>query len=422
MRVYQAELKRILKTRSVQILLIAAILVSALLAYFPATFLGYVYEDERGQEVTLNGRDALPIIKERQGQYQGKITQEKLAEALEQYQEFAAGYEGGLPNGIYDERVGTVDSFAHVYNISKLLSRMQEVNADPKTGIAPAAEDLAKEQAENFYGQCRQHVRDLIYLENGHGEKVDAAVAQAEKLYARAETPFTYFPGIGANGVEYEGLCVLFLVLIGTVILAPLFAGDRQTQADQIMKCTKHGKRRLAACRILSGLTIVTVMYAVGITLFLVLMNTSFGWESLASSVQIVISAAIFLPVTMGELELIIAAGGYVTLLATMAFTLFLSGRMKSVFAAAVTSFIFLFLPTVCYMIFDGNVRNWICGILPSGGTGLMNSFTYAVMDTKFAFAGNTAVWTPYLMMASAAAETLLFIPLTAAGWCRRRS
>ena len=53
MRVYQAELKRILKTRSVQILLAAAVLLSAVLAYFPCTFAEYVYEDEAGQEVTL---------------------------------------------------------------------------------------------------------------------------------------------------------------------------------------------------------------------------------------------------------------------------------------------------------------------------------------------------------------------------------
>ena len=59
MRLYQAELKRILKTRSVQILLAAAILLSAVLAYFPCTFVAYVYENESGKEVTLTGREAV---------------------------------------------------------------------------------------------------------------------------------------------------------------------------------------------------------------------------------------------------------------------------------------------------------------------------------------------------------------------------
>ncbi len=94
MRVYQAELKRILKTRSVQILLAAAVLISAVLAYFPCTFAEYVYEDEAGQEVTLTGRKAIQMIQERQGQYEGEITEEKLADAVRQYGEFASRYEG----------------------------------------------------------------------------------------------------------------------------------------------------------------------------------------------------------------------------------------------------------------------------------------------------------------------------------------
>ena len=369
MRVYQAELKRILKTRSVQILLAAAVLLSAVLAYFPCTFAEYVYEDEAGQEVTLTGREAIRMIKERQGVYQGEITEEKLSDAVEQYDEFASRYEGGLPNGIYDERVTAVDSYRYVYVINRLLTRMQEVNADPDTGIAPGMEELTQADAQNFYKQCRQHVRDLIYLENGHGAKADSAVAQAE----------------------------------------------------QIIKCTKYGKRRLAAVRILTGVTVVTVMYAAGITLFLLVMNSLIGWESLKSSVQITVSAVVFVPVTVGGLEVIIALAGYITLLATVCFTLFLSGQMKSVFASAVTAFVFFLLPVVCYMIFDGNVRNWICSILPSSGTGLINSFTYAVTDTKFAFIGDQAIWTPYLMMAAALIEIILFIPLTVAGWCRKR-
>ena len=110
---------------------------------------------------------------------------------------------------------------------------MQEVNADPHTGIAPGMEDLTEEDARNFYEQCRQHVRDLIYLENGHGAKVDSAVAQAEMLYDKVQMPFSYYPYISTDAIEYTGLCVLFLVLIGMILMVPLFASDRQTQADQ---------------------------------------------------------------------------------------------------------------------------------------------------------------------------------------------
>lgn len=134
MRVYRAELKRILKTRSVQILLAAAILLSAVLAYFPSTFPQYVYEDGNGQEVTLTGREAIRMIQEKQGQYQGEITGEKLADALKQYNDFAAGYEGGLPNGVYDERVTTLAVYENVFAIDRLLNSFTYAVTD--TGFA----------------------------------------------------------------------------------------------------------------------------------------------------------------------------------------------------------------------------------------------------------------------------------------------
>ena len=88
-------------------------------------------------------------------------------------------------------------------------------------------------------------------------------------------------------------------------------------------------------------------------------------------------------------------------------------------FASGVTAFLFLLIPILLYMMLDGNLGNWICSILPSGGVGLSNSFTYAIIDTNFAFAGNQAIWTPFLMMGAAAAEIVIFSILTVAGWSK---
>ena len=93
---------------------------------------------------------------------------------------------------------------------------------------------------------------------------MDSAVAQAEMLYDKVKMPFIYYPYISTNAIEYTGLCVLVLVLIGMILMVPQFSSDRQTQAEQIIKCTKYGKRRLAAVRILTGVTVVTVMYGSG--------------------------------------------------------------------------------------------------------------------------------------------------------------
>lgn len=422
MRVYQAELKRIVKTRSVQILFFMAMLISILLAYFPQSFVDYAYENREGQEVRVSGRKAIKKIQENQGYFQGVLTEEKLVKAVEQYQNFVSSYEGGLPDGIYDERVEAVDYYKYVSGINGFLSRMREVYADPDTGIGPNLNELSDAEAKGFYEQCRRHVEELLYLENGHTARGDSAVALAGRLYDQVKMPFVYYPGMQTDVLEYVGICTFLLVLIGSILAAPVFASDRQTQADQILQCTRYGRGRLARGRILAGLTVVTVMYVIGMSIFLVLVNLPFGFQSLKTSLQIFWTAIAFLPLTVGQTELLIAAAGYVTMLATICFTLFLSEKMKSVFAAGASAFLFLILPILAYMILDGNLGNWICSILPSGGVGLSNSFTYAIIGTNFAFAGEHAIWTPFLMMGSAVIEIVIFPILTTVGWSRRHA
>lgn len=421
MRVYRAELRRLLKTRYVQILLAAAIIFSAILAYFPVSFRQYVYQDENGQVVTVTGMDALRMEKERQGEFQGKLTEEKLTAAVRQYQEFVSGYEGGLPNGIYDERVSTVDAYENVFHIITILRRMCESWADPDSGLVWDMNELTETEAENFYRQCHQHLKDLIYQENGDSRKAESALGQAEALYSRTEVPFTYYPGVGMAAMEYMEICIFLLVLVSVIIAAPALAGDYQTQADQILKCTRYGKKRLVTGRVLAVITVLTAMYFLGVALFIILTNTAFGWESLRTSVQLLFSSATLLPLNVGEFEILIAAAGYVTLLASVCFTMFLSGRLRNVFMSAIVSVAALLIPIFLYVMAGGNAGTWLRCIFPSGGVGLGNSFLYAALDTDFAFAGSHAIWVPYLMMGAALVEIFIFAVLTVFNWCRVR-
>ncbi len=61
MRVFTAELKRLLKTRSILILMLAALLLAPVLAYFPASFASWTYKDDSGQEIRAEGKAALKL-------------------------------------------------------------------------------------------------------------------------------------------------------------------------------------------------------------------------------------------------------------------------------------------------------------------------------------------------------------------------
>ena len=78
MRIYCLELKRILKTRTTIVLLAAALLLSAWMAYLPITFEEFDYVNAEGKEIKLKGRRALEYGKELEKEYTGAVTTDKI--------------------------------------------------------------------------------------------------------------------------------------------------------------------------------------------------------------------------------------------------------------------------------------------------------------------------------------------------------
>ena len=412
MRVFKAELMRIIKTRSIQLILLAMVVLAVVMAYFPISFVQFTYADENGKEVTVKGLEAIRLTKENQGQFAGEITPEKMALALGQYQEFAGQYEDGL----YDEDVKDSDINKYILPVNEFVTRLKEVYADEKNGLAAGAEELTRDEALGFYSQCTQHLKDLMNLEQSEHPK---ARRQAEKLYENVKMPFKYYPGIDSNTMDYLALWIFLLVIAGAIIAAPVFSSDSQTGADQILRCTKHGKRRLAAVKIVATLAVVTVMYFVCVGIFTLITNTVFGWESRQTSMQILFSAVSFLPLNLGTLQNITIAAGYVTMVATVLFTLFLSSRMRSVVSSSVTALIFSLVPVMIYTMMGGNnLFDWLRSIFPSSGVGLGNCFMYSLMDTAFVHAGSFSAWIPFVIMAAAVIEIPVFIYITVRGYC----
>lgn len=413
MRVFTVELKRFLRTRSVQALLIGMALFSALLAYFPISFVGYTYKDESGAEVRAEGLEAIGLIKEHAGVFKGEVTGEVVKQALVQYQETASRYE----DGIYDETLPSSEKYEKIFPVQPYTEKLSMIYKDFETGEWAQELSITEEQAEQFYEQCKRY--QTAYAEDMavRPEGVEAAA----KMYEKIETPWLYYPGIDGNCIDYITITIFLIAVVSVIIMSPMFADDRQTKADQILKCTRYGKGRLAVSRVAAGGLILTVLYAVCMTVFLLIMNTAFGWESLETSVQMVVGISVPISLNLGQLEVLLTAAGFVTLLATASFTLYLSGKMESVFASSVTALVFLLLPALIDMLLSGAVKDWLRCILPSGGVGLSNSFVYTLWEPKFAYAAGKAIWLPYLMMGAALIEIPVFAGLTVWEHCRRR-
>ena len=411
-KVWKLELLRILRTRSTLLFLAAALVLSVFMACVPVTYVAFSYE-ENGQETTLKGPAALAMRKRLRSATDGEVTPEKMAAGLAAYRENAARY--GDPNS-KDFPVGIYASALFPY--AALTARLKEVMADADTGAVPDYTAISEADALGFYDRCRIHVSDLMHLERKDNPD---AITLAERMYARVQPPFYYYEGYDTNMAEYLGLYLFLLMLLSALVTAPLFCAEYQTGADDILRSTKYGRSTLAAAKILSALCVSVTLFAVCMTVFLLISNSIFGWDSCRTSLQMLFSAACLLPANVGRLQGLVTLAGLIALLSCVSLTLFVSAACRNTTAATGLTITLCLFPSVFYMMTGSDLAAWLRVLLPSGALGGTNSFFYALtFYFEFLKIGPWTVWTPWLMLAVPAAEIPLFLLLTVRTYCRR--
>ena len=410
-RLYKEECKRILRTKSSLLFLAAAVALSAFMAYIPVTYVRFTYE-ENGQEMTIKGREALAIRKDLQSPHAGEVTPEKMAEGLKSYQknlEIYGDFYGDFPRNVHNEEI---------FPWSPLVTRFHEVMADPDTGLAPDYLEITEADALNFYERCRTRVADLMKLEQKNNLQAQQI---AVNMYDKVSMPFYYYPGYNTDMFEYEGMYLFLLMFLCVMVTAPLFCSEYQTGADDILRSTKYGRRKLAFVKILSILTLSILLFALCMTIFMVISNSLFGWECRQTSMQILFSASTLLGLNIGQLQNLVMFAGFTALLSCVSFVLFISSVSRNTTIATGLTIAFSIAPSVLYMMAGGDFAAYFRVLLPSGALGGSNSFTYALTYYfEFLKLGPAPVWTPWLLIIVPAVEIPLFLWLTVRTYCRR--
>lgn len=407
-RLYKEEMKRILRSRSTILFLTAAFILSVFMAWVPVTFERYTYE-ENGQEITIEGREALAIKKSLQAPAAGEVTPEKMALGLEYYQKNLALYGdfyGDFPQNVWN---------SEILPYSKLVARLHEVMADSESGLAPDYLEITKEDALAFYERCRSHLPNLMRLEQKNNP---AAREIAGRMYEKVEMPFYFYPGYGTNMAEYESLYLFLLMFLCILITAPLFCCEYQTGADDILRSTKHGGRSLVFVKILSALSISIMTFVPCMAVFQLISNSLFGWECRQTSLQILFSAASLLSLNVGEMQDLMMLAGFISLIGSVCFVLFLSAACKNTTIATGLTIAFGIGPSVFYMMIGGEAASYLRVLLPSGGLGGSNAFLYALTDFEFLRLGPLTAWAPWLLLIVPILEIPLFLWLTMRSYC----
>lgn len=399
MRLFRLELKRIMKSRRTLILLAVALLMSVVMAYLPISFESINRPGENGEVIELDG---LPAIQFKRSYYEktaGDITPQKLAEALRIYQSYVNEYGtlNDVPLDIYIE---------NIMAIRPMLKGLTEAFADPRTGIAADLMDIAPDDVEqNYYEKCVSHLDDVMNLEQ---KKYPTAGQFAANKYSGVDQPFYLYPGMSRDAFDYTTLYILILSILCVAIAAPIFANEYQTGSDSILRCTKYGRIKLAVTRILAACCIFIVIFVLGMSIHLIILNLAFGVNCLKTSFQMLFSVINLPNLNLGQLQIILMFAGLLSVLATVSCTLFLSAKCRDSLTVLLISIVVLLLPIFAYSAFGG--ASWISTVLPSAGIGMQNNFLYQLYNFNFLHIGEASFWTPYVILISAAVEIPIFL------------
>lgn len=412
MRIYLLEVKRVLKSRRSIVILLIALIMSAVMAWVPVMFEDINQYDESGNKVAeLNGLDAIAYKKSLRSANNGEVTPEKLKEALIIYQNAVepygedSFYSGEFPTAIYMEKV---------FPVKSLLDRMPEAFSDPKTGQATSLMKISPDKLDGLYEQTVQHLKDIMQMEQ---KEHPAAQEQALQKYTQVETPFQFYPGYSRDAFDYIILFIFLLVILCTAAATPTFSNEYQTGSDSILRCTKHGRSRLAIVKIMAALTIFTAVFIICISLHLLISNLAFGTECMKTSIQMLFSVISLPAFNLGQLQIALALGGLLSLLATISFTLFLSAKFKDSISVILIAIAMCLLPIFTYLA----GANWLTFILPSGGIGMQNSLLYQLTGFVYLHIGQTSIWSPYVIIAAAVIEIPVFLFLAVRTYCKHQ-
>lgn len=415
MRLLKVEMKRILKTRLTIILLSVVLLLTFLMAWLPITFPynSYTYTDAQGKKVELKGLESIAFYKQLQADITGTVTPEKVRQAVEDYQaclkKYGAEASYDLPDGVYEEEISPY---------APLLHGIREALANPDTGIAPSLMEIDPAKVDDYYDLCAERVVTLMRQEQ---KNHPAAQQAAIDLYSQVKKPYLYYPRYSSEVLEYQIFLAFLVLLLCTVIAAPVFTSDYQTGADDIYRCTKYGKTKFACIKILSAFIICGTAYCLSAAIYLLLSNSLWGWECTKTSMQILFSIISLGDMNVGQLQLFIAASGLLSLLAVISLTAFFSSRIKTMTPCLSTALLFCILPIILYMTLPKEIAIWIYSILPASATSLQTAILYAAADFDFWNIGNIAIWLPHVMIGAAVIEIPLFAGLAVYSYVKYR-
>lgn len=409
MSILLLEMKRVIKSRMSWTLLVIAVALSVIISLSVVSYAQYIYVDTSGKQITVSGMAAIRANKKQLQPYEGAITEAKLKNALKTAQDVYKQYGENIDVKTYDEKLSPVHYFTDM---------IEKVYPEPGDDLE-ALSRVQPDEIKNFYQKRDEALKNQLAFQYPGNKDV---IQQTEQINEKVKTPFIFKYGYGSDASDNLEVLIFLLVLISAMIVSPIFSAGYHNGSDDVLRCTKHGRGRFSIIKILSALIIILGMFAVCMLVFVSIVNTAYGWDSLRTSAQVMTSALGIAPLSVGQEQLLTIAAGLLTVLAVACFTLFISAKCQNPTTSLIIAIAFCILPLILNGISEGNIINLITCLLPAGGSSMLHSFYYQLNKTVFIQMGAFNVWAPYLMVGAVIIEIPLFFILAVRAYCKHQA
>lgn len=411
MRLYKQELKRILKSSRAKVIILLAIILPILFAFLANEFNDANYLDSNGETVPLHGTAALQFIKDASADGNGEASVERLKDALQTYQSLYEEY------GIDPLGSGyPLDSYwRDVQPIRPLLRMITQTYTAPDGTID--LQTMSVDDLDSFYEDVETKLTNVMKSDNEL--RYPAMISFAQQIFHKIKTPFTISHGYTRDAFDYIEFTILFLVIFSAALAAPVFSERYSSGEDSVLRCTLFGRGRLVRTTVLAELTVVSVMYIIGIGLHLFISDLLFGFETLKESVQTLYTVYSLPSMDLLDLQIVLALAGWLCCLTVTAMALCISARVTETSTSMVLSLILVILPTLLYSI--GGGASWLLALLPSASVGLSNNMLMSLVDLRFLMLGDKVFWYPTVLICVAVVEFFVFGVITRVAYSRHQ-
>lgn len=355
------ELKKIIKKKLNIIVVLGSLALTVILFTLPV--LQFSSFDIDGNQV--RGFPGIKLEKQLQEELKGTLTEERITNDILNYQELFNNPENFVMNdGRKELSYSTFNQ-----NVLPKLSYLRFINNnyvnEKSVGYSISEiENLPIENGANFYQQRDKKIYNILNASYKDWDYSNQEKSFWIKKNKDVSIPFEYGYHEGWRTVlSCMELMALPIIAI-CICIAPMFSGEYQSGADNIILSSRYGKSKLVVAKILSSFIFAFIVYTINIFVGLGIVLFSFGIDGWSLPIQIINSTTTY-ALTFLQATSICILTIYLVMFAMVSITLLLSAKLKTAFSVLIIMICIIMMPLFFNISETNGVWNHIDIILP---------------------------------------------------------